>query len=193
MNEHPEYPAAFIAFCRTVISKHASHWPPEESKLADEFITHFGLTAIANFDKQIEFCESLGIHVSEKLLPESLRGHNCCYRNERQIQISPGKLYLISREHTLLHELREILEYIFKDLGFPTTKEMSTLEARAETFASCVRIGALAETWETIIRAVPQIESKWWRLGASFLFFLLGIAGLFSIAILPAFEDRIDP
>ncbi len=193
MNEsaYLDYPQPLVTFCRGVVSKHVSRWPPEESKLADEFIAHFGFAAIATFENQLKLCESLGIKVSETTLPENLRGHNCCYGNQREIQIHNGKGHVITREHTLLHELREILEHIFHDMGYATAKERSAIEVRAETFASSVRTDAFTKMLEGIFQAAAKIESKWRRWGAFFLISLFGIAGVFSIPMLPVFEDTI--
>ncbi len=81
--------------------------------------------------------------------------------------------------------------HIFQDLGYPTAKERSALENRAETFASSVRTGAFTKMLEGIFQAAAKIESKWRRWGAFFLISLFGIAGLFSIPMLPVFEDTI--
>ncbi len=193
MNEpaYLDYPQSLVTFCRGAVSKYVPQWPPEESKLADEFIAHFGFAAIATFENQVKLCETLGIKVSEAVLPENLRGHNCCYGNQREIQIHNGKGHVITREHTLLHELREILEHIFHDMGYATAKERSAIEVRAETFASSVRTGTFLEMWKHILQCGEKIESKWKRWGAFFLLTLFGIAGLFSIIMFPAFEDQI--
>ena len=191
MNEpsNLEYPEPLITFCQGVLAKYVSQWPPEESKLADEFTGHFGLSTLATFENQVKLCENLGIKVSEAILPENLRGHNCCYGNQREIQIHKQKY--LTREHTLLHELREILEHIFKDMRYPTAKQRSALEARAETFASSVRTGTFTKMLEGIFQAAAKIESKWRRWGAFFLISLFGVAGLLSIPMLPVFEDTI--
>lgn len=193
MNElcQPEYPEPLVTFCQATLLKFASQWPPEESKLADEFIAYFGLSTLTTFENQLKFCKSLEIKVSEAVLPENLRGHNCCYGNQREILIHNGKWYFITREHTLLHELREILEHIFQDMGYPTVRERKALEVRAETFASCIEMDTFTETWKNIFQAAEKIESKWKRWGAFFLWFLFGFVGLFSIGMLPAFEDQI--
>lgn len=187
----PEYPQPLVTFCQGAVSRFASQWPPEESKLADAFIAHFSLPKLATFESQLRLCESLGIGVSEVILPENLRGHNCCYGNQREIQIHNGKLHFITREHTLLHELREILEYIFQDMGYPTVQERGALEGRAETFASCVETDIFGDMWKDLFQAAAEIGSKWKRWGAFVLLSLFGIAGLFSITMLPAFEDQI--
>jgi hypothetical protein len=73
-----------------------------------------------------------------------------------------------------LHELREILEHIFHDMGYPTAKERSALEVRAETFAGSVRTDTFMEMWKDIIQGAEKIESKWKRWGAFFLLALFG-------------------
>ncbi len=187
----PVTPPSLDTFCQGVVSKYASQWPPEEAKLAHEFIAHFGLLSLATFEIQLKLCESLGIKVSQAILPGNLRGLNCCYGNLREIQIHNGKWHILTCEHTLLHELREILEYIFEGMGHSTVKERRALEVRAETFASCVRMDIFTKMLESIFRAAAKIESKWKRWGAFLLISLFGIAGLVSIPMLPVFEDTI--
>jgi len=187
----PEYPQPLVTFCQGAVSKFASQWPPEESRLADAFIAHFSLPKLATFESQLKLGESLGIRVSEVILPHNLRGHNRCYGNQREIQIHHGKLHFITREHTLLHELREILEYIFQDMGYPTANERSAREVRAETFASCLETDIFGDMLKDIFQVAEGIGSKWKRWGAFFLLALFGIAGLFSIMMFPAFEDQI--
>ena len=186
-----EYPEPLVTFCQSVVSKYVSQWPPEERKLADEFIAHFGLPKLGTFENQLKLCESLGIKASEANLPENLRGHNCCYGDQREIQIHNGEWSIITREHTLLHELREILEYIFRDMGYPTVQERGTLEVRAERFASCVETDVFGDMLKGIFQAATRIGSKWKRWGAFFLLVLFGTAGLFSIMMLPVFEEQI--
>lgn len=76
-------------------------------------------------------------------------------------------------------------------MGYPTAKERSALEVRAETFAGSVRTDTFMEMWKDILQGAEEIESKWKRWGAFFLLALFGIAGLFSIMMFPAFEDQI--
>jgi hypothetical protein len=44
-----------------------------------------------------------------------------------------------SQEHTLLHELREQIEFEFRKIGRPVVSNAADQEDRAESFASSVR------------------------------------------------------
>ncbi len=90
--------------------------------------------------------------------------------------------------HTLLHELREILEHIFTDLGRPTVDKES-LEARAERFAIETRIAASFDMWKTHFEGAKKIQSIWWRRAA---YVLIGLGTFIQVAgctLLPYFED----
>jgi hypothetical protein len=68
-------------------------------------------------------------------------------------------------EHTFLHEIREILEYIFTGQGFPTTNK-EDLEQRAEGFATLVRMKALQGTLTSFIEGLSEITSTHWAIAA---------------------------
>jgi hypothetical protein len=108
-------PSTLIGFCQLVQQKHGSEWPPTEETLADEFVEYFQLETLVNLEELQEICDRLGITFRIEQLPESLRGINYRYQEKREIVISDSQF--LTKEHTTLHELREVIEYEFRDSG----------------------------------------------------------------------------
>ena len=179
------------AFCQVIASRYSNNWPPSEERLATEFINFFKVS-LPTLDTWIELCVSLTIRVTLTSLPPGLRGHHTCFNNERAIWLPEKDRFPGAREHTLLHELREILEHIFCDLGLPTA-DASSREARAEEFAAHTRMIASREMWTSFLEDAKKIQSTWWRRGA---YGLIGFGALLhaaGCAFLPYFEDSLPP
>ena len=185
-------PLTLPGFCQAVISKHASAWPPGEASLADEFLAFFQVEGFLGFLRFApeELCNKLGIRVTIRDLPQGLRGHNCAYEEKREIVIGAVNgpaATLGSQEHTLFHELRELIEYEFQKLGYPTAVG-SRLEERAESFASLVRSMAAMKGWGPVFQDFDK-QSGW----AKFGLILLGcglLVTFFTYFMLPHWEDR---
>jgi len=62
-------------------------------------------------------------------------------------------------EHTLLHDLREQLEYTFRDPKYGTSDDILP-EAQAEEFASSVRLRLLQDLWTELAESAQHVESK---------------------------------
>jgi hypothetical protein len=135
-------PVSLSGFCKTVIAHYSGKWPPNEDAIAHEFVSIFGIDGFLRMDDLERFCQKLGIEVSTRELPKPLRGHNCLYDGKSEIvvgTVAGPAAGLGPREHTLLHELRELIEYEFRKLDRPVAATASDLESRAETFASLAR------------------------------------------------------
>jgi hypothetical protein len=185
-------PRSLNLFCSQVVSGHTAHWPPSEQRLAEEFGTFFGLASLRSFEGLVRLCGSLGIEVPTAALPKELRGYHHWYGEKLAILIADGEGSYLWREHTLLHELREMLEHVFRELGRPTT-EASMLESRAEEFAVQARLTASWELWSGLFENAEKVESKWRRWGT---YALIGFGALLmgiSFVFLPQLEDRITP
>src|SRR5439155_12778719 len=120
-------------FCQTVVSRHAEKWPLDENTLAEEFLDFFGLRSWPTFEGIAQLCQNrLRITVSFAPLPAGMRGYNGSYGKQREILISVNQDFVGAELHTLLHELREILESGFEKLGRPIAGgDDSGLEHRA--------------------------------------------------------------
>src|SRR5206468_7728765 len=131
-------------FCQTVLSRHAEQWPISEETLAQEFLGFFGLHLVPTFEGVAQLCQNhLRIMVSFAPLPTGMRGYNGSYRDKREVLISLSQDFAGAKLHTLLHELREILESGFEKLGRPiANRKDSDLEQCAESFAISVQVCA---------------------------------------------------
>jgi hypothetical protein len=185
-------PADRIAdFCRTVIERHSEHWPITEPVLADEFLAFFGLNSFLIFEGMVEFCQSrLRIPVSLTPLPGEFRGFNDSYGTSRKILIAAKQDFPGAKLHTLLHELREVIEHGFQKLGCASAQG-DELEDRAEAFASSVQISAAINKIPEFLDTASEIEKKWKRLGAYVLVFAGAILYCFACASLPRIEDAL--
>ena len=179
------------AFCQLVASRYSNNWPPPEEQIAEEFASFFDV-GFSTLGAWIELCTSLNIRVTLTSLPQGLGGHHTCFNNERAIWLPEKDRFPGAREHTLLHELREILEHIFCDLGLPTV-DAESHEARAEEFAAHTRMIASKKMWGAFLEDAKKIDSTWWRRGA---YVLIGFGALLHAAgsaFLPYFEDSLPP
>jgi hypothetical protein len=172
-----------------VHQKHPSKWPPAEEALADEFVSYFQLEALFYWERLTELCNSLGIYLSVTDLPGPLKGHNYRFGDNREILISTRQV--LTKEHTALHELRELLEYEFRDLGTSICTNEDQ-EERAESFAVSVRICAFGKEIPGWMDQVGGIESKWpRRIAYGLLFAIIAIYAL-GIVISPLLEDIME-
>ncbi len=134
-------------------------------------------------------CAQLGISISFSSLPAELPGFNCGYQEKTEIVLSEQQSFWGAQEHTLLHELREILERTFITLGYPTAGDEQKLEKNAEDFARFARMAAISKSLPTLFDLTEQIERKWVQVAA---LVLIGCGVLFyfyTCAMLPRFED----
>jgi hypothetical protein len=158
----------FRGFCQSIIDDHARDWPPSERVLADKFVRFFGLGPLPQRLELEQLLARLGIRVSTALLPDELVGFHCSYGEAREIIISEQEPYWLSAEHTILHELREMLEHTFSDLGFWTSSGKLP-ENRAEEFALSVRVWGLGEVLDSHWEDFAKGQSWWDRSIALFL------------------------
>ena len=180
-----------LAWCRTVRTKHADSWPPEENVLAEDFVTSFGEDACHNLESLRQLCARLGIEVTQRPMPADIRGHNSLYLSKRAIVLSAHQPLPGTDEHTLLHELREVIEHIFKELGFVTCRDSADLEIRAEMFAGHVRSEAFSRRLLVFFEYAKQIEAKWMRYSAYAVLGIGGLAYMFTCLFLPFVEDNV--
>lgn len=186
-------PLTLRGYCEAFVSKHSDTWPPSEYALANEFVSFFEIHPFLKLEDLQKRCETLGVSVSVRELPEGLRGHNCAYQENQEIVIGsvegPAAAMGI-REHTLFHELRELIEYEFRKMGRPIATAPN-LESRAETFAGAARALGYLNAWKPMIEGIADIKSGWARFGAFLLVSLLLMVVSFSCLSLPRWEDRL--
>ena len=111
-----------LLFCKDVLSSNLQSWPPSEDTLARAFISRFPVWSVLMEDAANTLCERLGINVSYRQLPD-LSGFYEVYGEKREIILSDIENPLGISTHTLFHEIREIIERVFINLGHPTILE----------------------------------------------------------------------
>jgi hypothetical protein len=186
-------PLTLRGFCQTVVVKHSGNWPPSEAAIVEEFLSFFQVNGVFPLEGPDKLCARLGINVSVQQLPGGLRGHNCAFGEKREIVI--GKVqepaaFLGSHEHTLFHELRELIEYEFRNIGHPVAVA-SDLESRAETFAAMSRARASIKGWEPLPHGIGDIQSTWGRFAVGVPVLLIILLYSFSCLLLPRWEDQL--
>lgn len=183
-------------FCETVVAKHSENWPPKEETVAEEFLLSFFQSdgVFLNVPKLGNLCAALGISVSIQELPKGLRGHNFAFQETRRILIasreSTPAVFGI-HEHTLFHELRELIEYEFWKIGRPVATD-SDRESRAEMFAMLVRSGASVKAWKPLFEGASEIERKWIRVAAISILVAVTAVHAFSCIMLPHWEEHLE-
>jgi hypothetical protein len=181
-----------LPFCEGVVSRHANNWPPSEETLAREFLSQFPISPVPKPENLKEFGTRLGIEVSFRALPQELPGYNCSYDERKEIVIREKEGFPGVITHSFFHEVREIIEGIFVDLGHPT-ESGKQLEKRAEDFAREVRWNSGLNTLGPVIEEIRTIPSKWRRWGSFVLVLIFALSYGAGCALLPYFEDRIPP
>lgn len=189
-----EQPLTLRGFCETVYARHCRDWPPEESVIGNEFVEFFQIQGFVALERLQQLCETLGVTVRVQELPKGIRGFNHTYQEKREIvigNIGPRATVLGSREHTLLHELREQIEYEFCKSGHPVVKPADK-EQRAEGFASAVRTFSSIQGFATVFQDVfPNVKSGWGQFGVLVLLVASVLLSAFSCYALPQWEDKL--
>lgn len=184
-------PDPLTEFCRRFREENRADWPVIEDKLAAAFLQFFKLDFCPG-ETLKKLCLELSIQLSEEPLPKGVKGWNHSYHGERTIIIAtdqciPGASF----EHTLLHELRELMEYVFCDLGAATVADRAEQEKRAEQFASSVRMTTACNGIVSVFEGI-HIETAWKRYLA---YLAIAMGGLFyfaTCALLPYVEERLS-
>jgi hypothetical protein len=132
-----ESPDLLKAFCEGYISQHREKWPTSERQLAKAFVSHFDIPFVFRVSDLHDFLVQTNIELIERDLPSDLLGVNMCFGTKRQIRTSRNADHVRFGTHTVLHEIREILEADFRELGFSTTNlsDLSDLDSRADDFS----------------------------------------------------------
>jgi hypothetical protein len=179
------------AFCRSFIKQYADSWPPSEDLLASNFIKYFHISFLLHTLDLEGVCSRLGIEILSDSLPDGVYGYNFRLGEIRKVVIKGEKQSISLHTHTAFHEIREILEYSFIELGFPTFPP-SIREKQADAFALSVMFLASKNHWTAWLDRAGEIKSPWRKAGA---FGLIGVGGIlfcfglcFS-AVFPYIED----
>jgi hypothetical protein len=199
MGEQLEKPEQDIIrrFCFEFVRRHSENWPAEEGLLAREFVTHFRMPPFLHSANLEKIGESFGIKFVEEKLPDDLLGANFYFEGKRRIALADRLEHVGIKEHTFLHEIRELLEYDFRAIGFPTVKtDAHELESRADVFALSAILCCSEKTWESWTKSAFEIQSSWRMIAALILIFAGRVIYLFNAgycARISDFEDSRRP
>jgi hypothetical protein len=183
--------SALLEFCAAVVHRYASAWPPTENQLAQEFLAHFGTAGLGFYDGLVKWCADVGVHVSTRDLPHDMRGGNFWHEQNMSIVLPVNGGCFISREHTLLHELRELLEHNFGHLGYPIA-DGDARERRAEEFAACVRMAVFVESSKEFFQLAGDVKNPLGRVCAYGLVGALTVAALVGCAGIRQLEAQFE-
>lgn len=179
-------------FCAAIVQKHADAWPPTEHQLAQDFVGHFGIARLNFYDGLVKWCGDVGIEVSTMdCLPADLRGANFWHEKNMSIVMPLNGGCFISREHTLLHEVRELLEWEFVHLGH-TSGDLDTRESRAEQFAASVRMAMFVESSRDFFQLAGEVKNPLGRVCAYGLVGALTVAAVVSCTGIRQLEAQFE-
>jgi hypothetical protein len=177
-------------FCKVVISRHNGNWPITEKRLAQEFIEYFDAPHFVFARHISEFGQSLNIKVLYDKLPMDLFGANFTLAAKRLIVICDREDRVVTRSHTFLHELRELLENEFRLLGFPCL-DIDTKEDAADEFARSVALVSNEKLFRELMQSSMQLDKTWQQVTACtfvVLFQLIAMVGVGYSSIYPLLE-----
>lgn len=149
------------AFCEC-IPRDGQEWPVSEWELASAFIKFFNVPPLAYVGNLEGFFAQTKIELREGDLPSDLLGVNMSFQGRRRIDLSRHGEQVHSQLHTVLHEIREMIESEFSRLGFATTSSRE-LEASANEFAFYAVLCPFEGLFKDSLHNALEIESKWQR------------------------------
>ncbi len=105
-------------FCNVLHDKHGSSLPLSPGKLAEEFITHAGLSSYPSFLELHSVLCRYGISEirATDALPPDLRGYHCSYKGSDYTIEYEADSWAGRAEFTMGHELYEIIQEKYKSL-----------------------------------------------------------------------------
>jgi hypothetical protein len=177
-------------FCAEFVLRYAQSWPAKEEVLAKEFVTHFALPPFLHAAHLAEIGENLKIRFVKENLPDDLLGSNFNFAGQRRIAVSDRLEHVGMKEHTFLHEVRELLEYEFREFGYPTV-EINTdeIEFQADQFAMSAILCSTEETWNSWTKSAFEMQSRLGMLAAIALIFVGRVVCLLNASYCASHTD----
>jgi hypothetical protein len=176
-----------LTFCKDFLSSNIESWPPSESALAEAFVSQFPVSSFLLRSGVEEVCARLRVDVSFRELPPDLAGFNSGYGGNKEIVLSEMENPLGITTHTFFHEIRELIERIFIDLGHPTIPP-GEQEKIAEQFAITVRMNSAYKESESSLGNALEIQSDWLRWGSVAIISGFVLFQAFMHILLPKYE-----
>jgi hypothetical protein len=170
-------------FCEAYTLQHGDKWPTREHELAEAFVSYFRIPIVFGVADLQDFLVQTNIELIEYDFPADLLGVNMSFGVKRQIVTSRNPDHIPFRLHTVLHEIREIIEADFRRLGFTTT-DSSDLDRRADEFSFAVHICAAKDSMQDWVKDSSETKSTWQSFASlcivSVIFFLFGLTSSFG-------------
>lgn len=165
-----------LSFCKECTRKYDGKWPVSNHNLASDFVDYFKIGFFPQMKELNQLCLTANIELSIEPLPDDLLAFNYLSNGIRKIVINASPENHLIEVHTAFHEIRELIEYIFCDLGFPIV-DSNDKEKCADEFASAVLLHASIGTFKEWFESAAEIQPIWKKLGA------LGLIGISGIAV----------
>ena len=183
-------PDPLRSFCEQYISQNCQKWPTSEFELADAFIKHFRIPFVVDPGGLQDFLVRMNIEHVEGDLPADLLGVNMSFEGKRKILTARDGDQVSFRVHTVLHEIREIIEADFHRLGSTTTNSQN-LDHRADEFAFAVSVcsAAAAAPLGGLFENAAEMNSGWQEL-VSLGVFIVGAVVVLLYSFFGAFGYR---
>jgi hypothetical protein len=178
-------PDPLRSFCEQYISQNCQKWPTSEIQLAEVFVKHFSISVVTNLVGLQDFLVRTNIEHVEGNLPADLLAVNMSFEGKRKILTAKEGDHVSFQVHTVLHEIREIIEADFHRLGSATTSSQD-LDHLADVFAFAVPICAAMPSLGGLLENDPEIWPLWVSLGA----FTVGAVGVLLYSFVGAFGYR---
>lgn len=176
-----------LTFCTDFLSSNLESWPPNESALAQAFVSQFSVSSFLLQPDVEELSARLGIDISFCELPPDLAGFNSEYGGKKEIILSKIENPLGITTHTFYHEIREFIERIFIALGHPTIPP-GDQEKIAEAFAITVRMNSAYKESETLLENALEIRPDLLRWGSVALISGFVLFQALAYILLPKYE-----
>lgn len=112
---------------------------PAPRSLAESFIKHFNIKHPLSFETIKEICDDSGINVEPTTDSGKLRGANCSYKGSILIYYRSSDAP-VSRVHTVLHELYEVIEQDLSGRPVSKLKLRKEIDFEADEFASNIQV-----------------------------------------------------
>jgi hypothetical protein len=164
------------SFCQNFISRHPVPQSINEQILANEFVLYFRSVDFLTISDLERFCAATGIELNKKILPKCLLATNCFPNGKRIIELDTRPQNVLIQPHSVLHEIRELLEYSFCILNYPIMQP-DQIEMRANEFASQVMMCGGARMIAEFCENAFEIQSGLLKVGA------LSLIGIFAISV----------
>jgi hypothetical protein len=153
-------------FCEVYISQKGRNRPINEWELADAFVKSFEIPPLVDVSGFDRFFAQTNIELRKANLPPDLLGVHMSVEGKRRIDLSERPEQRYFQVHTVLHEIREIIEKDFCRLEFGTTESEDDLERRANEFAFCGVICSQTDVFKFWFDNAHEMESSWRKWGA---------------------------